>query len=252
MTSLVDERLFARARTGRRAPRPSRSRTALLLVSSWCSLPRFGAVPISLASTLRALIRGLEGRGATLEGVEAIAWNLRFRGWSWLPWWVRASACRAHRCRVCSAIRSPSLTCSACQRSVARSDAGPFARRKARHGVGDTPFAAGGSSGAVPLFAFLGALGAVAATLALSRAGPRTSMTSLLLAGVVVGRVLTSLSTYVMLRDVDRLRAVFTWTHGGNLASSSWGDVGRALPYALSGACVLYALARGLDCASAR
>jgi len=50
-----------------------------------------------------------------------------------------------------------------------------------------------------------------------------------------------------MLRDVDRLRAVFTWTHGGNLASSSWGDVGRALPYALSGACVLYALARGLD-----
>jgi len=49
-----------------------------------------------------------------------------------------------------------------------------------------------------------------------------------------------------MLRDADRLRAVFSWTLG-NLASASWADVGHALPYAAIGCAILIALARGLD-----
>ena len=49
-----------------------------------------------------------------------------------------------------------------------------------------------------------------------------------------------------MLRDADRLRAVFAWSLG-NLALSNWGDLGRALPYALAGIGLLSLLARGLD-----
>ena len=249
MTSLVDERLFARARTGRRARATfAIVGTALFLVVIMVLSAALGAVPISLASTLRALVRGIEGHGAALDSVEAIAWNLRF------PRVVMAALVGASlgisgasmQGLFRNPLAEPYLLGVASGASLGATLALSLAGRLGT-AFGDTPFAAGGASGAVPLFAFLGALGAVGATLVLSRAGPRASMTSLLLAGVVVGGVLTSLSTYVMLRDVDRLRAVFTWTHGGNLASASWGDVGRALPYAAAGACVLFALARGLD-----
>ena len=84
------------------------------------------------------------------------------------------------------------------------------------------------------------------ATLALSRAGGRTRTHTLLLAGVVVGGVLVSLTTYLMLRDADRLRAVFSWTLG-NFAQASWIDLRRSLPYAATGMALLYACAPGLD-----
>jgi iron complex transport system permease protein len=81
---------------------------------------------------------------------------------------------------------------------------------------------------------------------AIARAGARSSSTSLLLAGVVVGAVLISLTSYLMLRDAERLRAVLSWSLG-NLASSSWRNLGRALPYAVGGLALLFATARGLD-----
>jgi len=109
------------------------------------------------------------------------------------------------------------------------------------------PFVEASRGSEIPLFAFLGAAGAVLATIVLSRgASARSKTTSLLLAGVVVGGVLTSLTTYLMLRDADRLRAAFSWNLG-NLAASTWHDLGHALPYAVVGLLLLCALSRGLD-----
>ena len=103
----------------------------------------------------------------------------------------------------------------------------------------------GSASSLVPLFAFFGALGAVLTTILLSRFGSH-SPTALLLSGVIVGSVLVSLSTYLMLRDADRMRSVLGWTLG-NLALSSWETVDQALPFAVLGLGLLLSLARGLD-----
>jgi len=46
----------------------------------------------------------------------------------------------------------------------------------------------------------------------------------LVLAGVVVGSVLTGLTTYLMMQDADRVRAVFAYTLG-NLAFAGWEGV---------------------------
>ncbi|GLV49053.1 iron ABC transporter permease [Thermus sp. LT1-2-5] len=79
------------------------------------------------------------------------------------------------------------------------------------------------------LFGFLGALFATLLTLVLAGGVARTG--ELVLAGVVVGSVLTGLTTYLMLQDADRVRAVFAYTLG-NLAFLGWPGV-RALAFFL-------------------
>lgn len=73
------------------------------------------------------------------------------------------------------------------------------------------------------LFGFVGAVGAVALTLLLSGGASRTN--DLILAGVVVGSVLTSLTTFLLLHDANRVFSVFAYTVG-NLAFIGWGGVG--------------------------
>lgn len=75
------------------------------------------------------------------------------------------------------------------------------------------------------LMGFLGALSATLLTLLLAGGVARTG--ELVLAGVVVGSVLTGATTYLMLQDADRVRAVFAYTLG-NLAFLGWPGV-RAL-----------------------
>jgi iron complex transport system permease protein len=74
-------------------------------------------------------------------------------------------------------------------------------------------------------FGFLGALLATLLTLVLAGGVARTH--ELVLAGVVVGSVLTGATTYLMMQDADRVRAVFAYTLG-NLAFLGWPSV-RAL-----------------------
>ncbi len=73
-----------------------------------------------------------------------------------------------------------------------------------------------------PLFGFLGAILATLLTLVLAGGAGRTG--ELILAGVVVGSVLTGLTTYLMMQDADRVRAVFAYTLG-NLAFLGWPGV---------------------------
>lgn len=81
-----------------------------------------------------------------------------------------------------------------------------------------------------PLFGFLGAVLATLLTLALAGGAGRTG--EVVLAGVVVGSVLTGLTTYLMMQDADRVRAVFAYTLG-NLAFLGWPGVKALLLFLL-------------------
>ncbi len=96
----------------------------------------------------------------------------------------------------------------------------------------------------VPLFAFAGAVAAVA--LAVFLAGGVARRYNLILAGVVVGSVLIGLTTYLMMLDADRVRAVFSYTLG-NLAFSGWGDVSRLALYLLAALLPLFFFGRALN-----
>jgi len=96
----------------------------------------------------------------------------------------------------------------------------------------------------VPLFAFAGAVGAVA--LAVVLAGGVSRRYNLILAGVVVGSVLIGLTTYLMMLDADRVRAVFSYTLG-NLAFSGWADVRRLSVYLLASMMPLMFFGRALN-----
>jgi iron complex transport system permease protein len=206
-----------------------------------------GALSISPHATLAALAAGVQGRASGLDGAQAIVWNLRF------PRVLMAALVGAGLGTSGAAMQGlfrnpladPYLLGVASGASFGATLALSVGGRLAQ-AFTETPFAPGGTSALVPLLAFFGAVGAVVLTLALSGVGDRAKTTSLLLAGVAVGGVLVSLTTYLMLRDADRLRAVFSWTLG-NLALSSWADLRGALPYEIIGMGMLYALARGLD-----
>ena len=94
------------------------------------------------------------------------------------------------------------------------------------------------------LFGFLGALGAVALALLLSGGASRTG--DLILAGVIVASVLVSLTSYLMLQDADRVRAVFAYTLG-NLAFVGWSGVGSLALFLLFTFPLLLLLGRTLN-----
>ncbi|RDI95879.1 iron ABC transporter permease [Meiothermus sp. QL-1] len=94
------------------------------------------------------------------------------------------------------------------------------------------------------LGAFLGALLAVVLTLSL--AGGAQSGQHLILAGVVVGSVLTGLSTLLLLLDTDRIREVFSYTLG-SLSFMGWRGVGMLALGLLLALPLLWGLSRTLN-----
>lgn len=114
-------------------------------------------------------------------------------------------------------------------------------------GLGATvAFGAGLGGGWIGPLAFAGGLLAVGATLVLSRtAGGRTT-TSLILAGVAVAAFGLAIQTYLLQRNYDTLREVYSWILGG-LTTVGWADVLSMLPYAVVAAVVLVLLRRLLD-----
>ena len=100
---------------------------------------------------------------------------------------------------------------------------------------------------AVPLAAFVGALGAVALAYVLaSVGGAERSPAALLLAGIAVAAFLAAIQSYVQQRNTDTVREVYTWLLG-RLTTSGWDDVRAILPYAVITAVVLVACRRSLD-----
>lgn len=100
---------------------------------------------------------------------------------------------------------------------------------------------------AVPLAAFAGALVAVLLAYAVSTMGGRdTSPAILLLSGVAVMTFMTAMQTFILQRNSDTIREVYTFILG-RLLTAGWGEVRIVLPYALLSTTVLLAMRRRLD-----
>ncbi|MDP9382337.1 MAG: iron ABC transporter permease [Chloroflexota bacterium] len=103
--------------------------------------------------------------------------------------------------------------------------------------------------GPVPVFAFLGALGALLLVYALARVGWRTPTTHLLLAGVAVSSLLASGMSFVMLFGrfaQSQLQSIFAWLLGG-VALSGWQELRVLSPLLVLALLAAWAMARPLD-----
>jgi iron complex transport system permease protein len=203
-----------------------------------------GTLDIPITTTLEAVWKGTTGRAAQLEGLEAIVWNLR------LPRVVFGALVGATLAAAGAAMQGLFRNPLADPYLMGTASGAAFGATIAIFVTGTQAlaFATGmfsSTSSLVPLFAFLGAFGAVMMTLWLSSMG-RKSNSSLVLSGVIVGAMLTAITTYIQMHDADRMRAVFSWTLG-NLALAGWSEVLAVLPYAVLGMIALWIFSRSLD-----
>ena len=99
----------------------------------------------------------------------------------------------------------------------------------------------------LPLAAFAGALIAVLATYLVGTAfGKTRSSTTLVLAGIAVTSLATAVQTFVLQRNNDVVRQVYSWILG-RLSSATWSDVRLILPYVVFSSTVLLMHRRLLD-----
>ncbi len=90
----------------------------------------------------------------------------------------------------------------------------------------------GGASWALPLLAFVGAIGAVALVYRLASTGGRAlSVERLLLAGVAVSSFLSALLSLAMLAKAEAFTQLYFWLMGG-LSGRGWEHVALLVPYA--------------------
>lgn len=99
----------------------------------------------------------------------------------------------------------------------------------------------------VPAVAFIFALGSVAITylVGASFGGMRTTAT-LVLAGVAMVSLLTAIQTFVLQRNSEVVREVYTWILG-RVSTAQWSDVRLVLPYVVVSCVVLFFHRRHLD-----
>ena len=208
-----------------------------------------GTLEINPDTTLRAVWHGLTGQ--PLEGLELIVWNIRLPRvvFGALVGAALAACGAAMQGLFRNPLADPYLTGVASGAALGATVA-IFAAGSQAAAFAATIVSRGNASGLVPAFAFLGALGGVLLTVWLSgaaRQGASQSGTgALILAGVIVGSILTAITTYIQLRDADRMRAVFSWTLG-NLSLAGWAEVLAVLPFALIGFVALMSFSRALD-----
>lgn len=98
----------------------------------------------------------------------------------------------------------------------------------------------------LPPAAFAGALIAVGLAYFLARTGPVVPTTSLILAGVAISSLCTAVVTYLMLEFNTRTLAILNWILGG-FNTTTWTDVGIALPYLIVAAAIILPFARILN-----
>ena len=102
------------------------------------------------------------------------------------------------------------------------------------------------SFGAVPLFAFIGGMGAVAVVYSVARVGKTLPATTLILAGVALGAFLSSVTSYLMTTCGEELHGIVFWLMGG-LSLTKWAEVWTVLPCVIVGVIVIWLHARPLN-----
>jgi iron complex transport system permease protein len=102
--------------------------------------------------------------------------------------------------------------------------------------------------GAVPVFAFVGALGATVVIYSLAQVGGKTPVTTLLLAGVAVAALLSAVTTYIWLAAASHFQtmSVLAWLMG-SLSLANWNKVLLLLPYVAVGGLIVFGGAHTLN-----
>ena len=99
----------------------------------------------------------------------------------------------------------------------------------------------------LPLAAFVGGLVAVVVTYVVGSAfGSERASTTLVLAGVAVTSLTTAIQTFLLQRNTDVVRQVYSWILG-RLSTATWGDVRLVLPYVVVSTVALLMHRRLLD-----
>jgi iron complex transport system permease protein len=100
----------------------------------------------------------------------------------------------------------------------------------------------------LPLAAFIGGLLAVLVTYSVGTAfgSSKTSSATLVLAGVAVTSLVTAVQTFLLQRNTDVVRQVYSWILG-RLSTATWHDVRLVLPYVIVSTGVLLWHRRLLD-----
>ena len=99
----------------------------------------------------------------------------------------------------------------------------------------------------LPVVSFAGGLVAVMITYLVGAAfGASRSGVSLVLAGVAVVSLFTAIQTFVLQRNNDVIREVYSWILG-RVSNATWGDVRLVLPYVIVSSTVLLLHRRHLD-----
>ncbi len=101
---------------------------------------------------------------------------------------------------------------------------------------------------ALPLFAFVGSMGAAFLVYGIALVGGRFSMATLLLAGVAVSAFLGAIisAVLVLVPSNEALREILFWLAGG-LDSRSWEHVRLSAPLILGGSALIFVLSRDLN-----
>lgn len=99
----------------------------------------------------------------------------------------------------------------------------------------------------LPLVSFAGGLVAVMITYLVGAAfGASRSGVTLVLAGVAVVSLFTAIQTFVLQRNTDVIREVYSWILG-RVSNATWADVRLVLPYVIVSSAVLLLHRRHLD-----
>ena len=99
----------------------------------------------------------------------------------------------------------------------------------------------------LPLASFVGGLAAVFITYVIGSAfGSTRSSLTLVLAGVAITSLATAIQTFVLYRNTEVIREVYSWILG-RLSTATWRDVKLVLPYIVVSCVVLLLHRRQLD-----
>lgn len=98
----------------------------------------------------------------------------------------------------------------------------------------------------IPLFAFFGAIVAVAIVYYIARVGKTLPMTTLILAGVALGAFLAAITSYLMIASGDKLHGIVSWLLG-TFSLTNWWQVTMVTPYIIIGIVIICLYARPLN-----
>ena len=103
-----------------------------------------------------------------------------------------------------------------------------------------------GAFGVIPAFAFLGAIIATVAVYLLARTGKTLPVTTLILAGVALSALLSSVVSYLVITSGDALHGIIFWLMG-SFSLARWSEVAVVAPYVAVGTGVILVFARLLN-----